>query len=163
MVLYSSSSKYTYKRSCIHSPWRYETTRTFIRLSSHGFQYHSLFPISPKATKYRKLDIDGTHFRVFRSKCSLYIKCHHELTKAAITDVSSAQNQSSSQLRHILDDETASPNDHFVAKQLLMNATVIAIMILPSCQDTGTAIVMGKKGQQVFTLNDDTEAIYMRV
>ena len=125
-----------------------------------AFQYHSLFPISPKATKYRKLDIDGVRTSEFEGQKMLVIEPNviTELTKAAITDVSHLLRTSHlQQLRHILDDETASPNDHFVAKQLLMNATVAANMILPSCQDTGTAIVMGKKGQQVFTLNDDTQ------
>ncbi|MGC6508521.1 MAG: fumarate hydratase [Myxococcota bacterium] len=131
-----------------------------------AFQYHSLFPISPKATKYRKLDIDGVRTSEFEGQKMLVIEPNviTELTKAAITDVSHLLRTSHlQQLRHILDDESASPNDHFVAKQLLMNATVAANMILPSCQDTGTAIVMGKKGQQVFTLNDDTEAIYKGV
>ncbi|NOR51607.1 MAG: fumarate hydratase, partial [Gammaproteobacteria bacterium] len=59
------------------------------------------------------------------------------------------------QLRNILDDDEASANDQFVALELLKNATISADMILPSCQDTGTAIVSAKKGQQVWSGNDD--------
>ena len=63
------------------------------------------------------------------------------------------------QLRAILDDPEASANDRFVALQLLRNANVSAGMVLPSCQDTGTAIVIGKKGQDVWTAGDDEAAI----
>ncbi len=63
------------------------------------------------------------------------------------------------QLRAILDDPSASANDRFVALTLLRNAVISSAMVLPSCQDTGTAIVMGKKGQQVFSLEDDAQAL----
>jgi tartrate dehydratase alpha subunit/fumarate hydratase class I-like protein len=63
------------------------------------------------------------------------------------------------QLRAILDDPEASANDRFVALQLLKNADVSAGMVLPSCQDTGTAIVIGKKGQHVWTDGDDEAAL----
>src|SRR5439155_13897756 len=63
------------------------------------------------------------------------------------------------QLRAILDDKDASPNDHFVALELLKNANIAAGGILPGCQDTGTAIIMGKKGQHVLTSGNDEEAI----
>src|SRR5262249_57849959 len=63
------------------------------------------------------------------------------------------------QLRLILEDPEASANDKFVAYTLLKNAVVSSAMVLPSCQDTGTAIVIGKKGQQVWTEGDDEEAL----
>src|SRR5438477_12818182 len=63
------------------------------------------------------------------------------------------------QLSSILDDKEASPNDHFVALELLKNANIAAGGILPSCQDTGTAIVLGKKGQYVLTGGGDEAAI----
>ena len=63
------------------------------------------------------------------------------------------------QLRAILDDPEASPNDRFVALELLKNANIAAGGVLPSCQDTGTAIVMGKKGEHVLTGGGDREAI----
>ena len=59
----------------------------------------------------------------------------------------------------MIDDPEASDNDRFVALQMLRNANVSAGMILPSCQDTGTAIVIGKKGQYVVTSGDDEEAL----
>jgi len=83
-----------------------------------------------------------------------------ELAAAAIRDVSHLFRPGHlAQLRAILDDPEASDNDRFVALQLLKNANVSAGMVLPSCQDTGTAIVMGKKGQCVFTGFDDEEAL----
>jgi fumarate hydratase class I len=83
-----------------------------------------------------------------------------ELAAAAIRDVSHLFRPGHlAQLRAILDDPEASDNDRFVALQLLKNANVSSGMVLPSCQDTGTAIVMGKKGQRVFTLGDDEEAL----
>jgi len=63
------------------------------------------------------------------------------------------------QLRNILDDPEASQNDRFVALELLKNANVAAGMVLPGCQDTGTGIVMGKKGQHVWTSGNDAEAL----
>ena len=63
------------------------------------------------------------------------------------------------QLRRILDDPEASANDRFVALDLLKNANIAAGGVLPMCQDTGTAIVMGKRGQNVLTGGDDEEAI----
>src|SRR5205807_3193477 len=63
------------------------------------------------------------------------------------------------QLRAILDDPEASANDKFVAFDLLKNANIAAGKVLPMCQDTGTAVVMGKKGQQVWTGGDDAAAL----
>src|SRR5690242_11920282 len=63
------------------------------------------------------------------------------------------------QLRAILDDAEASPNDHFVALELLKNANIAAGGVLPGCQDTGTAIVIGKRGQLVLTAGNDEAAI----
>ena len=59
-------------------------------------------------------------------------------------------------LSNILKDEEATDNDKFVAMELLKNAQIAAEMVLPSCQDTGTAIIMGKKGSRVLTLNLET-------
>ena len=66
------------------------------------------------------------------------------------------------QLRNILDDPEACRNDRFVALDLLKNANIAAGGVLPMCQDTGTAIVMGKKGQRVLTDGDDEEALVAR-
>jgi fumarate hydratase class I len=82
------------------------------------------------------------------------------LAAAAMRDVSHLLRPGHlAQLAKILDDPEASPNDRFVALELLKNANVAAGMVLPSCQDTGTAIVMGKKGQYVWTDGNDEAAL----
>ncbi len=82
------------------------------------------------------------------------------LTKTAMRDIAHLLRPGHlSQLRAILDDKEASPNDHFVALELLKNANIAAGGILPGCQDTGTAIVMGKRGQLVLTGGNDEAAI----
>ena len=64
-----------------------------------------------------------------------------------------------SQLRAILDDKEASANDHFVAMELLKNANIAAAGVLPMCQDTGTAIVVGSKGEKIWTGGNDKKSI----
>src|SRR4029079_8130522 len=82
------------------------------------------------------------------------------LTKTAMRDIAHLLRPGHlAQLRAILDDKDASPNDHFVALELLKNANIAAGGVLPGCQDTGTAIVMGKRGQHVLTRGDDEAAI----
>ncbi|HEY6173630.1 MAG TPA: fumarate hydratase [Kofleriaceae bacterium] len=82
------------------------------------------------------------------------------LTKTAMRDIAHLLRPGHlAQLRAILDDKDASPNDHFVALELLKNANIAAGGVLPGCQDTGTAIVMGKRGQLVLTAGDDEAAI----
>ncbi len=82
------------------------------------------------------------------------------LTKTAMRDIAHLLRPGHlAQLRAILDDRDASPNDHFVALELLKNANIAAGGVLPGCQDTGTAIVMGKRGQLVLTAGNDEAAI----
>jgi fumarate hydratase class I len=82
------------------------------------------------------------------------------LTKTAMRDIAHLLRPGHlAQLRAILDDKDASPNDHFVALELLKNANIAAGGVLPGCQDTGTAIVMGKRGQLVLTAGNDEAAI----
>src|SRR4051812_25488645 len=82
------------------------------------------------------------------------------LTAAAIKDISHLLRPGHlAQLKKILDDPEASDNDRFVALELLKNANIASGFVLPGCQDTGTAIVMGKKGERVQTGADDEEAI----
>ena len=79
-----------------------------------------------------------------------------ELSKTAFSDIAHLLRPAHlQQLRNILDDPEASSNDHFVALELLKNANIAAGRVLPGCQDTGTAIVMGKKGHRVLTAGDD--------
>lgn len=82
------------------------------------------------------------------------------LAEQAMLDISHLLRPSHLQfLANILDDPEASNNDKFVALELLKNANVAVNMVLPSCQDTGTAIIMGKKGQYVWTNEDDAAAL----
>jgi fumarate hydratase class I len=80
----------------------------------------------------------------------------HQLSKQAFSDIAHLLRPAHlQQLRNILDDDEASPNDKFVAMELLKNANIASARILPGCQDTGTAIVMGKKGHMVLSEGDD--------
>jgi fumarate hydratase class I len=126
------------------------------------FQFQELLPLGPDETPYRKLTSD--HVSTFEAAGKIFLKVEPEaltlLAKQAMRDISHLLRPGHlAQLRAILDDGEASPNDKFVALELLKNANIAAGGILPSCQDTGTAIVMGKKGQLVFTGGGDEEAI----
>ena len=126
------------------------------------FSYQPLFELGDDPTPYRLLTKD--HVRTLDVGGRRILQVDAEalklLTFAAIRDISHLFRPGHlEQLRTILQDPEASPNDRFVALQLLKNANVSAGMVLPSCQDTGTAIVIGKKGQQVWTDGDDHAAI----
>ncbi len=127
------------------------------------FAYHPMFDLGKDETEYRQLDGDGlVSTAEFDGRRILKVdeRALTLLTAEAIRDVSHLfRTGHLEQLRMILDDPEASDNDHFVALELLKNANVSSGMVLPSCQDTGTAIVIGKKGQNVFTSGDDEEAI----
>jgi fumarate hydratase, class I len=82
------------------------------------------------------------------------------LAEAAFTDINHLLRPGHlAQLRSILDDPESSDNDRFVAYDFLKNANIAAGGVLPMCQDTGTAIIMGKKGSHVFTEGDDEAAL----
>jgi fumarate hydratase class I len=126
------------------------------------FHFQELFELGDETTPYRCLSTAGVASIAVagRSILSVTDVALEELTFAAIRDISHLFRPSHlQQLRAILDDPEASANDRFVALQLLKNANVSAGMVLPSCQDTGTAIVLGKKGQQVFTTGNDEIAL----
>jgi fumarate hydratase class I len=126
------------------------------------FQFQEMFPHGEDTTPYRRLDGDFVAADNFRGKNVLSVATAGltALAAAAVRDVSHLFRPGHlAQLRKILDDPEASANDRFVARNMLRNANIAAGMILPSCQDTGTAIVLGKKGQQVWTDGDDEEAI----
>src|SRR5205085_7606512 len=111
---------------------------------------------------WRKLDIAGVTVASCDGQTVLRIKpdALSELALQAYKDVSHLLRPAHlTQLRAILDDKEASANDRFVALDLLKNANIAAGGVLPMCQDTGTAIVMGKKGQLVFTGGGDEAAI----
>src|ERR1700726_1746451 len=124
--------------------------------------YHELFPLGPDDAPYRKLTGGHVSTRMFEGQRVVkvdpaaltllahdaFIDCQHLLRPGHLQ-----------QLRAVLDDPEASANDKFVALDLLKNANIAAGKVLPMCQDTGTAIVMGKKGQRVWTGYDDAAAI----
>ncbi len=113
-------------------------------------------------TPYRKLT--GDFVETFEARGRTFLEVAPEaltlITRTAMRDIAHLLRPGHlAQLRKILDDTEASPNDHFVALELLKNANIAAGGVLPGCQDTGTAIVMGKKGQQVVTAGGDEAAI----
>src|SRR3984885_9115559 len=121
-----------------------------------------MFPLAKGTTPWRKLPIEGVRTITVEGKIVLRIAPHalSELAVRAFHDVSHLLRPAHlASLRGILDDPEASSNDRFVALDLLKNANIAAGGVLPMCQDTGTAIVMGKKGQQVWTGADDEAAI----
>jgi fumarate hydratase class I len=126
------------------------------------FTYRDLIEVADDNTTYRKLTGDHVAKASFNGHSMLQVapEALTTLTANAFNDISHLLRPGHlQQLRSILDDPEASSNDRFVAFELLKNANISAGGILPMCQDTGTAIVMGKKGQQVWTGADDSEAI----
>jgi fumarate hydratase, class I len=126
------------------------------------FDFTELFPLGPDTTKYRLVTTEGVS--TFDTPEGTFLKVDPSaitlLTSTAMRDIAHLLRSSHlQQLRNILDDPEASDNDRFVALDLLKNASIAAGGILPMCQDTGTAIVKGKKGQFVFTGGGDEEAI----
>jgi len=126
------------------------------------FRYQEMFPHGHDTTPYRKLEGAWVGTDTFRGERVLTIDATAltRLAFEAVRDVSHLFRPGHlAQLRKILDDAQASVNDRFVALNMLRNACVSAGMVLPSCQDTGTAIVIGKKGQRVWTSADDETAL----
>lgn len=126
------------------------------------FAYSELFPHGHDQTPYRKLDVSGVGVDSFRGQEVLTVEggALTALAATAIRDISHLFRPGHlAQLRKILDDPEASANDRFVARNMLLNANVASGMVLPSCQDTGTAIVIGKKGQNVWTSGNDEESL----
>jgi fumarate hydratase class I len=131
-----------------------------------GFLYSPMFPLGPDTTPYRRLDIGGVSTIAVDGKRVLRVKPETltELTFQACRDVSHLLRPGHlQQLANILKDPEASANDRFVALDLLKNANIAAGGVLPMCQDTGNAIVFGKKGQRVWVEGDEEEAIALGV
>ena len=131
-------------------------------MAESEFTYEDLLPIGPDKTEYRKLSSEGVS--TFTADGKAFLKVTPEaianLTEVAIHDISHyLRGAHLQQLQNILTDPESSPNDRFVALDLLKNANIAAGGVLPMCQDTGTAIVMGKKGQQVLTSEKDEISI----
>jgi fumarate hydratase class I len=127
-----------------------------------GFTYAPIFPLGERDTPWRKLEIAGVSTSSCDGQTVLRIapEALSELAFQAFHDVSHLLRPGHlAQLRAILDDPEASANDRFVALDLLKNASIAAGGVLPMCQDTGTAIVFGKKGQRVWVQGDEEEAL----
>ena len=126
------------------------------------FAYSDLLPVGPDTTDYRLLTTEGVSTVDLDGITLLKIDPDvlRLLAREAMHDIAHyLRTEHLTQLRTIVDDPEASPNDVFVATELLRNANIAAAGVLPMCQDTGTAIVMGKKGERVLTLVDDAEWI----
>ncbi len=126
------------------------------------FSYSDLLPLGEDTTQYRSLGSDGVSVVKLGDKEFLQVspEAIAKLTETAIHDINHyLRPDHLQQLANILKDPEASANDCFVALDLLKNANIAAGGVLPMCQDTGTALVMGKKGQYVLTTAKDEVAV----
>src|SRR6266702_452456 len=132
-------------------------------MASPLFRHSPLLPLGPDPTEYRLLTTDGVEVldgpggqRFLTVEPAVLTR----LTAEAMHDIAHYLRPAHlTQLRSIVDDPAASANDRFVALDLLRNANIAAGGVLPMCQDTGTAIVMGKRGRCVLTDGTDEAAI----
>jgi fumarate hydratase class I len=130
--------------------------------ATSAYLHHELFPLGADPTPYRKLTSDGVRVEKLgpREIVAVEREAIQRLSEEAMVDINHLLRPGHlKQLRAILDDPEATSNDKFVAYDLLKNANIAAGGVLPMCQDTGTAIVMGKKGRHVFTDGSDEAAI----
>jgi fumarate hydratase, class I len=121
-----------------------------------------LFPLSQDATPYRRLTTEHVGVERFRGQDVLTVEAEalRLLSETAFADINHLLRPGHlKQLASILEDPEATANDRFVAYDLLKNANIAAGGVLPMCQDTGTAIIMGKKGRRVWTEGGDAEAL----
>ena len=126
------------------------------------YKHTPLFPLGPDKTPYRKITTEGVRVEKVMGKDMLVVsrEALRALSEAAFGDINHYLRPGHlAQLRKILDDTEASDNDKFVAFDFLKNANIAAGGVLPMCQDTGTAIIMGKKGFRVITDGEDEAAL----
>jgi fumarate hydratase, class I len=126
------------------------------------YRHTPLFPLGADATPYKKITTEGVRVEKVLGRDMLVVsrEALRALSEAAFGDINHYLRPGHlKQLRSILDDREASPNDKFVAFDFLKNANIAAGGVLPMCQDTGTAIIMGKKGFRVLTDGDDEAAL----
>src|SRR6266850_780344 len=126
------------------------------------YKYTPLFPLGADTTPYKKVTTDGVRVEKVLGRDMLVVsrEALRALSEAAFGDINHYLRPGHlKQLRNILDDKEASSNDKFVAYDFLKNANIAAGGVLPMCQDTGTAIIMGKKGRSVFVAGDDEAAL----
>ena len=131
-------------------------------MSTPPFHYQNPFPLGPDKTEYELLSTDGVSVEqhgdreILRVTPEALTFLANEATKAVSFKLRPSHLK---QVAAILDDPEATDNDRMMALTLLRNAEIAANGILPNCQDTGTAIVMGKKGEDVYTGINDAEAL----
>ncbi|HXW24252.1 MAG TPA: fumarate hydratase, partial [Xanthobacteraceae bacterium] len=126
------------------------------------YRHTPLFPLGPDTTRYRKLAGEGVRVEkaLGRDVVVVAAEALRMLAEQAFIDINHLLRPGHlKQLRAILDDPQSTDNDKFVAYDLLKNANIAAGGVLPMCQDTGTAIIMGKKGRAVWTDGDDEAAL----
>ena len=126
------------------------------------YKHTPLFPLGKDSTRYRKLTSEGVRVESVGGRDLVVVEREalRALAEAAFGDINHLLRPGHlKQLRKILDDPQASDNDRFVAYDFLKNANIAAGGVLPMCQDTGTAIIMGKKGRLIFTDGDDEAAL----
>ena len=124
------------------------------------FNYSPMFPLGNDDTPYRKLTGDYVTTAEFDGKEMLKVdpEALTALAKAAFKDVAHLYRPGHlEKLKSVMEDPESSDNDRYIALELIKNAVISAKKVYPMCQDTGTAIVMGKKGQQVWTGDADDE------
>jgi fumarate hydratase class I len=131
-------------------------------MATPEFKYQETFPMGKDDTEYYLLTKDHVSIGQFEGKEILKVEAEGltKLANAAMRDCSFLLREKHNQMvASVLADPEASDNDKYVALTMLRNAEIAAKGVLPFCQDTGTAIIMGKKGQQVFTDANDEEAL----
>ncbi len=131
-------------------------------MAARPFQFQEILPLGPDATSYRCITKD--HVSQIQAGSETLLRVEPEaltkLAQEAMRDIAHLLRSGHlAQLRKILDDPESSDNDRFVALDLLKNAVISSSGVLPMCQDTGTAIVMGKKGRLVLSVGNDEEAL----
>jgi len=134
-------------------------------LTSHPlppYKHSPLFPLSKDTTTYRKLTAEGVRVEQALGREVIVVErdAMRALSEAAFTDINHLLRPAHlASLKAIVEDPEATGNDRFVAYDLLKNANIAAGGVLPMCQDTGTAIIMGKKGRFVWTDGEDEAAL----
>lgn len=126
------------------------------------YKHTPLFPLGKDTTPYKKITSEGVRVEKVLGEEVIVVsrEALRALSEAAFGDINHYLRPGHlQQLRNILEDKEASDNDKFVAYDFLKNANIAAGGVLPMCQDTGTAIIMGKKGRRIWTDGDDEAAL----
>src|SRR4051794_33647184 len=126
------------------------------------YKHTPLFPLGKDTTTYRKISADGVRVETIMSREMLVVsrEAIRALSEAAFIDINHLLRPAHlASLKSIVEDPEASDNDKFVAFDFLKNANIAAGGVLPMCQDTGTAIIMGKKGRLIWSDGEDEAAL----